>query len=251
MTQKTKPTDSLPIFYVTPEPLSSERHAGWRMKEGDMTFAAKAACVPLMLSEFAIASRDFPVLFAEANAAPITLLGLEADNLFVENGRWAEDVYIPAYVRRYPFTMVRANDANGFVMVIDAASDRIARDGDEGVALFEDGQPSAFTRQVVTFCEHFHADALATEAFSAALKTQNLLIDRRADITLPDGGKMGVNGFQVIDRDRFATLDDAVVLDWHRKGWLALVHFHLASLDRFQNLMHRRAARQMLSPKAA
>jgi hypothetical protein len=30
---------------------------------------------------------------------------------------------------------------------------------------------------------------------------------------------------------------DAPVLAWHRQGWLALVHFHMASLARFKDLL--------------
>ena len=72
---------------------------------------------------------------------------------------------------------------------------------------------------------------------ASALRAQGLLIDRRADVTLPDGRKLGLDGFQIIDTDQFAKLDEAVVLDWHRKGWLALVHFQLASLERFGALL--------------
>lgn len=32
---------------------------------------------------------------------------------------------------------------------------------------------------------------------------------------------------------------DDVVVEWRRKGWLALAHFHLASLDRFCALLDR------------
>jgi hypothetical protein len=34
-----------------------------------------------------------------------------------------------------------------------------------------------------------------------------------------------------------------VLADWHGKGWLALVHFHLNSLAHFQRLIVRRAER--------
>jgi hypothetical protein len=51
-----------------------------------------------------------------------------------------------------------------------------------------------------------------------------------------------LGGFQVVDQARFTALPDTVVLDWHRKGWLALVHFHLASLERFVDLLAREGA---------
>lgn len=76
----------------------------------------------------------------------------------------------------------------------------------------------------------------------------DLLIDRRADATLPDGRKLGLEGFQIVDAEKFAGLADDVVLDWHRKGWLALVHFHLSSLERFSALLTLQAARASAPP---
>jgi len=35
----------------------------------------------------------------------------------------------------------------------------------------------------------------------------------------------------------FAQLPDALVADWHRKGWLALIYAHLGSLVRFRALL--------------
>ena len=48
---------------------------------------------------------------------------------------------------------------------------------------------------------------------------------------------MDVLGFTITDAARFASLDDARVIEWHRNGWLALVHYHLASLQRFNDLL--------------
>ena len=46
-----------------------------------------------------------------------------------------------------------------------------------------------------------------------------------------------------IDPEKLAALPDETVLAWHKSGWLALIHFHLASLDNFQALLNRRGRR--------
>ncbi len=85
-----------------------------------------------------------------------------------------------------------------------------------------------------------HGDA---RAFGDALKSRGSLVDRRADATLPDGRTLGLDGFQIVDAgDISGELADDVVLDWHKKGWLAPVHFHFASLERFRLLLSRQAA---------
>ena len=239
----------LPLFYKAPELLSPATHGDWRLRDGDVSFAAQTAFVPIVVSEIAAASSSYPVVFASGDAQPIVVTGIEETNLFVNEGRWAGDAYVPAYVRRYPFGFIATVNPDGFALAIDTASTRFAREaaegdgGEAGIALFENGEPTGFTRQALTFCDAFQTDAVMTRAFTDALREHDLLIDQRADVVLPDGDRRGVEGFQIVDAERFAKLEDAVVLDWHRKGWLALVHFHIASLQRFQALLLRRAGR--------
>lgn len=233
----------LPLFYKEPEPLSAERHAGWRLLDGDVAFAAQTAFVPILTSEIAPASRDYPIVFAADTTAPIAVLGLDRANLFVVVGRWDEAAYVPAYVRRYPFAFMATQAPDGFCLAVDAGSDRVSREGEAGAALFENGVPSGLTRQALEFCTAFGRDAAATELFSVALKEKDLLIDRRADATLPDGRKFGLAGFRIVDEAKFRALDNATLVAWHRAGILALVHFHLASLERFNALLARQTAR--------
>lgn len=233
----------LPLFYGALEPLSSQSHADWRLKSGDAAFAEGTPFVPIVVGELAAAARSYPVVFAAHSAQPVVVLGLEEQNLFIDNGRWSEDAYVPAYVRRYPFAFIATVNPEGFALAVDSGSDRLAKGEAEGAALFEDGKPSDLTRQALEFCNAFQVDAAATKAFTDALKAQDMLIDRRADATLPDGRKLGLEGFQVVDAEKVAKLPDGVVLEWHGKGYLALIHYHLASLERFQTLLSRQAMR--------
>lgn len=239
-----------PLFYRALAPLDSVAHADWRLLPGDASFAAETPFVPIVTGEMAAAVRSYPVVFAADSAQPIAVLGLERRNLFVTEGVWTADAYIPAYVRRYPFAFLSTVNPEGFALAIDTGSDRVARDGTEGAPLFEDGKPADLTRQALAFCDAFQAEAAATRAFADALVAHDLLVDRRADATLPDGRTLGLDGFRVVDPAKFAALADDVVLDWHRKGWLALVHFHLASLDRFQALLALQAASGVTVPSS-
>lgn len=241
----------LPLFYRRPVPLSSVDHADWKLKSADYGFAADTAFVPLVLTEIPSAARTYPVVFAGEGAAPLALTGLERTNLFVTDGAWTEEAYVPAYVRRYPFGFLATGDGKSFVLALDVEAEGVLSSGEEGRPLFEDGKPAELTRQALAFCDAFQGEAAATTAFAEALKASGLLIDRRADVTLPDGRKLGVDGFQIVDAEKFAALDDAVVLDWHRKGWLALVQFHLASLDRFAALLALQAGKAPAAPVVA
>ncbi|MCW4460662.1 SapC family protein [Sphingomonas sp. BT-65] len=236
-----RPQTALPPFYRDPRPLSSEAHAAWRLLEGDAGFAAEAAYVPVVASEFARSAQSYPLVFAMPGAVPVAVLGLERRNLFVRDGEWTRESYVPAYVRRYPFGFVATGEPGHFILAIDAGSGQVVETGEAGIALFEGGEPTERTRQALAFCDAYHAESEMTRAFCAALAEKDLLTERRADATLPDGRTFGLQGFQIVDPAKFDALDDATVLDWHKRGWLALVHFHLASLDRFQLLLARQA----------
>ncbi len=231
------PAAPLPLFYRRPEPLSSGVHGDWRIRGGNLDFAAGAHVVPLVVSEFARALRSYPIVFTAEKASPLAVLGLERRNLFVNDGAWTPETYIPAYVRRYPFGFMATDEADRFALAIDAASEAVATGGDEGQPLFIDGKPAPLTQEALQFCDAFRGEATATAEFCDALMAADLLVDRRADATTVDGRRYALDGFRIVDQKRFAELDADTVVAWHRKGWLALVCFHLASLDRFTDLM--------------
>jgi len=227
----------LPLFYREPEALSSKVHGQWRLKGGDLGFTADSHVAPLVVAEFAKAMRWYPIVFVAGAPSPVALLGLERRNLFVADGAWTPEAYVPAYVRRYPFGFMATSDEDRFALAIDTASDAVARDGEEGEPLFVDGQPGPLTLDALKFCDAYRGEAAATAAFCAALAEKDLLVDRRADVTTPDGRRFGVEGFTLVDSERLAALDADTVVDWHRRGWLGLIYLHLASLGRFDDLM--------------
>jgi len=233
-------TRTLPLFYREPVVLHSAIHATWRLTEGDMAFAADTPYIPLVLGEFGEAGRCYPIVFAGKTLLPVALFGLtEGQNLFVRDHMWAQGHYVPAYVRRYPFGFVSVPGTDRFALAIDTASERLVREGEEGVPLFEQGEPGVLTRQTLQFCEAYQADFENTKAFADALDDKDLLVERRADATLPDGRQYALDGFRIVDADRLKELDDATIVDWHRNGWLSLIGQHLVSLGRFAALMDR------------
>lgn len=251
MTIETEAAPVLPLFYGDPVPLSSARHGALRLLSGDAGFARRATALPLMLTDFAAASHHYPILFTSGEVAPVALVGLEHDNLFIEDGRWAQGAYVPAYVRRYPFVLIEAADKSGFSLAVDRASDLIANGGEAGEPLFVDTEPSEVTKRALEFCRLFNIDYEVSRAFCAALAEENLLIERQADVTLPDGRKLGVGGFQVVDPERFTQLSEEKLVAWHRNGWLAAIHAHLASLYRFADLLTRQTKRISSQPADA
>jgi hypothetical protein len=236
------PDPAWPLFYQRPELLSGRRHGDWRIRDIGVGFAGATNSVPVLSGEFAAAARCYPVVFAGPALMPVVLLGLEGRNGFVIGDAWRDDAYVPAYVRRYPFVFAEISEPAGFALAIDAAAPMIAIGGEEGRPLFDEGgEPSAMTRRALTFCDAFSRDSQATRAFVDQLVAQDLLVERSARVTRPSGEGSTLTGFSVVSPDAFAMLPESVVVDWHRKGWLAMVHSHLGSLARFSDLLPRQA----------
>jgi hypothetical protein len=227
----------LPLLYKKPELLNAERHKKAGIKEGtDFGFARDTNSVPLAANELFAAQFDFPVVFTESNPPlPVAVLGVGGSrNVFIDaQGAWRSNTYIPAYIRRYPFILATGLTPGQVHVAIDEGAACFGVE--EGQRLFEDdGNPSGFTRGAVEFCRAFQAQFEVARAFGEALESAGLLMPRRVDIQQPDGTRMSLDRFRLIDEARFDALPDATFLAWRRRGWLGLIYAHFLSMRRWQ-----------------
>lgn len=236
----------LPLFYQSPTVLRPAAHGGRSLApQGNYRFAARSNAVPLVAEEIAVAGRHFPVVFSEGDTPhPVAVLGLRGQhNLFVdEAGRWREGVYVPAYVRRYPFIFHENTAGNELTLCIDEASELLI-DGRDNPLFDAQGEPTALTRNALAFCRDFQAQHQLAVAFTRALIEADLLVDHRADVTLTDGQRLSLSGFKVIDEKRLAKLPDATFLQWRRQGWLPLIYGHFFSVGAWSGLIDCTATR--------
>ena len=56
----------------------------------------------------------------------------------------------------------------------------------------------------------------------------------RADMA--NGQSFTMRGFRVLNAEKMNTLTDVQILELHKKGWLALLYFHLQSQQHWPNL---------------
>lgn len=232
---------ALPLFYQTPRPLSSERHSDMSLRTTpNYRFTVGVNAVPVMAAEFSIACRHFPILFTESDPPQaIALLGLRTgENLLVNaDGAWAQGAYIPAYIRRYPFIFSEDAARGEFTLCIDEAAEAVHQGRDN--PLFIDGKPSATTEAALTFAREFQAQSAFTNEFVKAVAAANILVERRADVTLDSGERMSLAGFRMIDEARFNKLPAEDLLTWRDRGWLGLVYAHLISIGTWSELINR------------
>jgi len=241
---------NLPLFYKDLVPLSSVDHADFHARPLDNAeFLVGQHAIPLTSDEFVSACRFFPIVFSAGdNPVPLALMGLnEGINTFVDDeGKLLNPVYVPAYVRRYPFLLARLQpDSEDLSLCFDPTSGALGK-FDEGDALFVDGQPSEQVQAVLEFCKNFEEAGQRTGLFMDELKKADLLMDGEVAIQQEGNDKPYVyRGFQMVDENKLRELRGDVLRKLMQNGILGLIFAHLFSLQ----LMREVFAEQIKSGK--
>lgn len=232
----TAPANNLPIFYKDLAPLSSVDHADFRARPLDNAeFLVNQHAVPLTSDEFVSACRFYPIVFSSGeNPVPLALMGLnEGVNTFVDaEGKLLNPVYVPAYIRRYPFLLARLNpNSEDLSLCFDPTSGAIGK-FEEGDALFDNGQPTEQVNAILEFCKNFEEAGQRTGFFVEELQKADLLMDGEVAIQPEGSDKPYVyRGFQMVDENKLRELRGDVLRKMMQNGILGLIFAHLFSLQ--------------------
>jgi hypothetical protein len=235
---------NLPLFYKDLVPLNSNEHADWKTKSlDDAKFMEGQHAIPLTIEEFIPASRSYPIIFSDSeNPVPLILMGLnEGVNIFMDdNGQFTNPVYLPAYIRRYPFLLARLNpQSDELSLCFDPTSNVVGAMPDEAAALplFDDAKPSENTQNILKFCEDFERAGANTQAFMAELKKYDLLMDGEVSIQQVDVEKPFIyRGFKMVDEEKLRGLSGDKLRKMNQNGMLPLVYAHLFSLQLMRDI---------------
>lgn len=237
----------LPLFYNGLEPLSSETHATWRVRQLDAApFLVGQHAIPITTDEFPLVQRFMPIVFSIGDdAIPLALMGLnEGVNVFVgDDGKLTENnLYVPAYVRRYPYMLARLRpDSEELSLCFDPTSEAIGA-FDEGDALFENGQPSQVTKSILDFSEQFEQAGARTQAFMNELHELDLLMEGEVTIQPEQEQPPFVyRGFQMVNEEKLAALRGDQLRKMSQSGMLPLLYAHLFSLSLMREIFGRQA----------
>ena len=218
-----------PLDRIAHRALTIDRKAGFGFARGQIA-------IPLTVTEFAAAARDYPIVFAGDPVQPFALLGLrDGHNLLVDAaGQWRKGRYVPAHLRRYPFIFMETPDQQ-FVLCIDEAAEHFGAAAQrDPQPLFADDKPTPLVADAMKFLAAFQSEYAATREFGAAVGQSGLLIERQAEVDLSGGGgHFSLGGFHIVDEEKLAALADGTFLDWRKRNWLAPIYFHLQSLANF------------------
>ena len=220
--------------------LSRKKHRNLRFTPPkDARFTEGLNSVPVNGPEFLPASRELPILFgkdAKDNYFPLALLSLSNDGhlLLDEHGVWDAAVYMPAFIRRYPFVL----SPRGGVLV-DTKAPHFASKETGKPLVTEEGEFTPVLKAAMTFLTRFEKQQAATRAYATACRDAGLLKPCDMKVRQGKGKALSLDNLYMIDAAKLAKLSDEQVVEWHRKGWLAWSYSHLNSLASLQRLLQR------------
>jgi hypothetical protein len=248
------------LFYARPEPLSSDTHnrLGVRRVARPFGFAAGHHVAPLTVTEFPMAAICFPIIFAGENYQPLAVMGVNpSENMFIRpDGLFDPGVYIPAYIRRYPFVLAADATREKLVVCIDRGASMVGELPD--FAFFDSaGQPTEYTKNCIQFCNDFEVEVRRTESFIGVMRELDLFETRTTTFTPngPDGKPAGpaqtVAEYFAISEEKLKALSDAKIRELLNNGALPQIYAHLTSLLCWDRLMSVTLARAAAGPAPA
>jgi len=255
------PNQTLPLFYKAIEPLNSNQHGKMKLRQIESApEIGKTHAVPVTVDEFGLVQRFYPIVFTIGETpVPIALMGLnDGVNVFLdEDGRpIAPGIYVPAYIRRYPFMLARLRpDSDELSLCFDPTSGAVG-DFKDGQALFEGDAPTQATKDILQFCEQFETAGQRTAVFIEELKKSDLLMEGEVAIQ-PQGSEQPFiyRGFRMVDEEKLRQLRGDELRKLNQNGLLPLIYAHLFSLTQMRDIFGRqlqqgKAPQQMPEPAA-
>ncbi|MDH3666251.1 MAG: SapC family protein [Paracoccaceae bacterium] len=222
-------------------PILSQSHGklGYRRNQ-TYAFARDLPAVPLIADEMPRAQGDFPIVFTPAPPhMPVALLGGSVGNAFIdESGAWTRGRYLPAYLRRYPFALVRDKaDSERMVLCADLSAEGFFEtDGAQVGCLFDEVVPSERLNKILKFCETYESGLVKTRRLCEELNALDLFENSRVTLHHRGGKKIKLEGFMMIQEEKLREQSDAVLAGLVRRGVAGLIAAHHFSLAQFSAL---------------
>jgi hypothetical protein len=206
----------------------------------------KLTALPLSCVEFAPAARDYPIAFVSGNGksfAAMAILGLEnRHNLFLAtDGSWDSGVYLPAYVRRYPFCMTRVmvSGQERPERIVCVEKHTINNQGE--MLHDENGNPLPAWEARKKLLFEFEADLTRAEDMCRVLAGMDVLETFTMQALPNAGAPITMSGMHRVSEQKLNALPADKLKELAQTGVLARVYCHLLSLTNFTRLLDRRA----------
>ncbi|GHA88421.1 peptidase [Algimonas arctica] len=233
------------MFYEKPVPLNREQHTGYGVTpvSKPFEFMRKSHFLPLTAAEFGAAAASYPIIFAGEDRSPLAVMGIRTEeNLFVTDGQFHTDYYMPAFARRYPFVLASDQGNDRFVVCVDEKASCVTNKN-PGQPFFTGEDTSTFTKEAFGFLQNFERDRQATTAMINELKDLDLFESKDMHFQGQNadgspGERQKIADYFAISEEKLRNLPADKLKSLAERGILAVVYAHLISLSNWQRLVN-------------
>lgn len=223
-------------------PLTNESHRQVRIVSNEDYSRFKTAhIIPVVASEIPVLASEFAIVFVKNSETekytPAAMMGLKpGENLYCQSKYWQPAVK-PLGFSNAPLSLVKTSENSDEVMVfIDPESDLVSNE--DGERLFADsGEQTEYLKKRTDALLDVAALTQQTEVITEYLANLNLLKPQKLSIQLPEQANINIDGIYVIDDNSINSLSDEQFLELRKKGLLALIYAHRASLSQVARLI--------------
>lgn len=219
--------------------LDNVAHKDLRVRTGySAEFGDNINLAPVFPTEFAMAQREYPILFRKGvndNLEAVALLGLDkGENLFLDEDGWNAR-YVPAIQRRGPFMIGvhpeqdEMSDKHELMVHVDLDHPRISQTEGAPVFLRHGGNSPYLERAVRMLQMIAHGAEFAQPMFSAFLEA-GLVDETELEVNLDERTQYTLPGFLTINQERLAELDGDTLERMNQAGYLQLAMLVVTSL---------------------
>jgi len=247
------------LFYKQPELLNIKEHGNLGISpvtDQPFAFLRETQIVPLTVTEFVHAALNYPIIFAGDEKTPAAVMGIKQNsNSFVlDDGKMVEGIYIPAFIRRYPFASAKNNDdATSLMVCIDRSASMVTENPTS--PFFDGDKLSETTEQAVEFVKAYDAESMGTVNFVAVMNELDLFDKEEIKVVAPgaDGKvveqKMG--DYIGLSEEKLLKLPADKIMELRDNGGLAAFYAHRLSQANWQRLLNMEMVRDIQQQQAA
>jgi len=220
--------------------VSREKHADLRVSSSNnlLRFTDRSS-LPLYGFELSRLASDYPIFFSPIeDTYGISMMCSIDPNLgsvcITKKGEWM-GFYVPAYLRSQPFlALTNSEDDQQCVICIDNESPML---GEEGKALFDDGEPTEYLNRVIQFVGELYQARKQTSLSIRAIQDAGLIVPWEINVPRSEGETIQVSDKYRIDEGKLNALEDRQWIDLKEAGALTIIYGQLFSQGNVNKLV--------------
>lgn len=198
--------------------------------------AKNIGLIPLGFTEIWHASHHYPIIIsAGENAEFLSFTGITKEiTIFNKN-----EVYLPAFVRSYPFLNVEIKGEDekiNSVIAIDENADCVGKNK-QFFIIDKEKNITKEANSKIELVRELNRQREISKKIITELKAHDLLVKKDLKVVVDNNERMILDEFYIINIEKLTKLDDAILALWARKGWMGIFDAHIKSLNNFQKVL--------------